>query len=196
MKIKFDENATEFYVSQTGEPDKVMNSVLVQGTKARINFIIGIKGYIRLSSLLELLGINNDNYTIDHKLTGDEAITFTEQEDGSYIIDIDISDQPEIPRWIPVKERLPEEDGKYLVSFKYNPNVYTCFFAKDINEYCENNIGSYSGLIIKDGYYVKESISGFFDLDLSQDYPNSYTAFVDSGHIVAWMPLPEAYKEV
>lgn len=98
-------------------------------------------------------------------------------------------------KWIPVKERLPEKDGRYLVSFKYNPDVHVFFFAKDIKEYCDNNIGGYSEIIIKDGHFVTKPISGFFNLGFFEDAPEEYSAFVDDGHIVAWMPLPEFYKE-
>lgn len=102
----------------------------------------------------------------------------------------------EILRWVPVKERLPEEDGRYLVSFKYNPDVHVFFFAKDIKEYCDNNIGGFGGCIIKNGNLVMNPISGFFDLGVFENAPEEYSAFVDNGHITAWMPLPEAYKEV
>ena len=99
------------------------------------------------------------------------------------------------PKWNPVKERLPEEDGRYLVSFKCNPDVHVFFFAKDIKEYCDNNISGFSGIIIKDGHSVTEPISGFFDLDFFEDAPEEHSAFVDNGHVIAWMPLPESYKE-
>ena len=58
-------------------------------------------------------------------------------------------------KWIPCSERLPEEDGMYLISTCMNC-IDTCLFYKD-----------------DDGY-------------LWVDYEES---------VIAWMPLPEAYKE-
>ncbi|QUH22184.1 DUF551 domain-containing protein [Alkaliphilus sp. B6464] len=54
--------------------------------------------------------------------------------------------------WIPVKERLPEQDT----------NVIACF---------------------DDGF-----ITGV-------EYTNDWELWADSGEVVAWMPLPEPYKE-
>lgn len=65
------------------------------------------------------------------------------------------------PVWIPVSERLPEKNGKYLV-FLTNPirNQYDNVFTSWYN------------------VYYKE-----FETDNSLDY------------VVAWMPLPEPYRE-
>lgn len=56
--------------------------------------------------------------------------------------------------WIPVTERLPEEEGVYLATFKnmFNQFVETVWFDSD-------------------GFFVKSKAT-----------------------VVAWMPLPEAYK--
>lgn len=69
----------------------------------------------------------------------------------------DIFDAPEVkpePPWIPCSERLPEENGEYLVTRE----------AKGIYKYVD---------IVK-----KTNASG----DIASD-------------IVAWMPLPSAYRE-
>ena len=61
-------------------------------------------------------------------------------------------------RWIPVSERLPEEDGLYLVT--------------DVSKY----FGAYSTYVLK-----REKAS-----------PSNCVKWAT---IVAWMPLPEPYKE-
>ena len=60
-------------------------------------------------------------------------------------------------RWIPVTEKLPEDDGYYFVTFQRN-------------------------LLTRTEQYT--SISEFRE--------DSWTEF---GHVVAWMPLPEPYRE-
>ena len=62
------------------------------------------------------------------------------------------SAQPD-QRWIPCSERLPEDEGEYLVSFD-------------------------DGFIATTGYY-----EGDFEL------------WADAGEPLAWMPLPEEYRE-
>lgn len=162
MKIKFDENATEFGILQNGEPDKIFNKVLIQHIKAMLNFRISVLGSERLSEVLRLLGINNYDYTVDYKITNDNVITFTEQKDGSYIIDIDIPDQPEVPKWIPVKERLPEEDKDYLVTGKWG-GLEIATYIKATNQW----------------------VIGYYNKDIPKEIG-----------VIAWMPLPEPYKEV
>ena len=63
---------------------------------------------------------------------------------------------PQEPRWIPVSERMPEEQGLYLVTIK-------------------------SG----DKYYI--------DTDL---YNTLYKKGFRTPNVVAWMPLPQPYREV
>jgi hypothetical protein len=63
-------------------------------------------------------------------------------------------------RWIPCSERLPEEDGDYLVTTKWK--------------------GSYSGNV-----YIETHVAYYRKKSKEWDY-------VD---IIAWMPLPEPYKE-
>lgn len=72
--------------------------------------------------------------------------------------------------WIPVSERLPEEDGRYLVTFKYGIKV------------CMVGYGSCKRTVL--GYPIGH---GWYSLEEAQYYAE------DS--IIAWMPLPEPYKE-
>lgn len=72
--------------------------------------------------------------------------------------------------WIPVDERLPEEDGRYLVTFKNGIKV------------CMVGYGSCKRTVL--GYPIGH---GWYSLEEAQYYAE------DS--IIAWMPLPEPYKE-
>lgn len=72
--------------------------------------------------------------------------------------------------WIPVSERLPEEDGRYLVTFKYGIKV------------CMVGYGSCKRTVL--GYPIGH---GWYSLEEAQYYAE------DS--IIAWMPLPEHYEE-
>lgn len=72
--------------------------------------------------------------------------------------------------WIPVSERLPEEDGRYLVTFKYGIKV------------CMVGYGSCRRTVL--GYPIGY---GWYNLEKAQYYAE------DS--IIAWMPLPKSYEE-
>lgn len=72
--------------------------------------------------------------------------------------------------WIPVSERLPEEDGTYLVTFKNGIKV------------CMVGYGSCERTVL--GYPIGH---GWYSLEEAQYYAG------DS--IIAWMPLPEHYEE-
>jgi len=72
---------------------------------------------------------------------------------------------PTEPRWIPVSERLPEENGQYLITVKYKPeagyeNIYT--------EYGEWTDGRWDMFCFGHCGEVED--------------------------IIAWMPLPESYR--
>lgn len=72
--------------------------------------------------------------------------------------------------WIPVSERLPKEDGRYLVMFKYGIKVCMVGYGS-----CKRTV---LGCPIGHGWY---------SLEEAQYYAE------DS--IIAWMQLPEPYKE-
>nr|DAH98152.1 MAG TPA: Protein of unknown function (DUF551) [Caudoviricetes sp.] len=72
--------------------------------------------------------------------------------------------------WIPVSERLPEKDGRYLVTFKNGIKV------------CMVGYGSCKRTVL--GYPIGH---GWYSLEEAQYYAE------DS--IIAWMHLPESYKE-
>ncbi len=68
--------------------------------------------------------------------------------------------------WIPVSERLPEEDGQYLITVKYKPEAdYENIYA----EHGEWNDGKWDMFCFGHCGEIED--------------------------IIAWMPLPEPYKE-
>ena len=74
--------------------------------------------------------------------------------------------EPE-PHWIPCSERLPEENGQYLITIKY----------KHVND-------SYEDVYAEHG----EWLDGKWDM-----FCFGHCGEVED--IIAWMPLPEPYKE-
>ena len=87
---------------------------------------------------------------------------------------LEITAEPE-QRWIPVSERLPEEDTDVLVS------VYFMGLQKKhgVNEY------------LKPSYYV--DIARCYDGEWSS-YSDEFKVAWDRHKVIAWQPLPEAYK--
>lgn len=86
-----------------------------------------------------------------------------------------IEDQPIVGEWIPVSERLPEEDGEYLV-------WYDC--GDDAEEGCV--VVNFDAEVGAFGYWqdrYDHHTLGFLDSD-----------FVECETATAWMPLPEPYK--
>lgn len=68
-------------------------------------------------------------------------------------------------RWIPVSERLPEENGQYLITVKYKPEA------------------DYEDIYAEHGEWA----DGRWDM-----FCFAYCGEVEG--IVAWMPLPQPYK--
>ena len=94
----------------------------------------------------------------------------------------DSADRPQ--EWIPCEERLPEEEGNYLVTFGA--------FAETING--EKVIfGDIDGSVSEIGYGCYErdifwhpTAFGWYDLDTATPF--------DKRAIKAWMPLPKPWK--
>lgn len=83
-----------------------------------------------------------------------------------------------VSRWIPVSERLPEEDGDYLLWGK----------VTDADEECYCFIGEYDSCAEQFGIW-QEHFDGTTLGCLGSD-------FYEYEQVLAWMPLPEPYKEV
>lgn len=89
-------------------------------------------------------------------------------------------------RWISVKERLPEKEGLYLVTYGTIPNhryLKLVLFAFDLFEtlmsddgYCEERFKG------KPGFYFYGDECGACILEQDSD-------------VIAWMSVPEVYKE-
>ena len=79
-------------------------------------------------------------------------------------------------RWISVCERLPEEYGEYLITWK-NPK-----YPKTYIGICECEITD-----VYDHEHNRFEVEWLFDGYITTAYPDS--------KVIAWMPLPEPYKE-
>ena len=103
----------------------------------------------------------------------EDRVRVTEYVDSSYVDCVDIEAlriaikalaQPE-QRWIPCSERLPEENGQYLITVKY------------VHEYDYEDIYSEHG----------EWVDGKWDM-----FMFGHCGKVES--VTAWMPLPEPWR--
>ena len=82
--------------------------------------------------------------------------------------------------WIPVSERLPEEDGEYLVTvkptFKNMRNyIKHCDFARNLY------------LVDEYDFVDKKGVAGFYKYDSEYGY-------YEMTEVIAWCELPEPYK--
>ena len=82
-------------------------------------------------------------------------------------------------KWIPISEKLPE-DGIYLVTIKTimldKPTVQIKSFAEDLYEVDEFD------------FRDKKGQCGWYDYD-------GETGYWEDDRVIAWMPLPEPYKQ-
>lgn len=88
-----------------------------------------------------------------------------------------IDDQPQVGGWIPVSERLPEEEGRYLCA--YGKNLMCVYsFSNDLFSVDDYDFAKYK-FEKKKGFYAYDSEWGYWEVDF----------------IKAWQPLPEPFKE-
>ena len=109
---------------------------------------------------------------------------FPDDGEGSWTYNVTakayIDAQPTIepePKWIPCSERLPDEDGDYLVLYcthsKYKPYAYDVIsFANDLYQIDEYDFND------------KKGQKGWFYCDHEYGY-------CEDNSVYAWMPLPE-----
>lgn len=78
--------------------------------------------------------------------------------------------------WISVKDRLPDEDGKYLCvkDALGTPCVNVCWFSKDLFK------------VDKYDFFDKKGIRGFYNYSSEWGYYGT--------DVTHWMPLPELPK--
>jgi len=85
---------------------------------------------------------------------------------------------PTALRWIPVTERLPEEEENVLVTVHF----------KGLNQKFPSGWNDH----IKECWYV--DIANQFD-GVWSSYSDEYKVARSRHEVIAWMPLPEPYKE-
>lgn len=92
------------------------------------------------------------------------------------LIDYAIKALEQETQWISVNEKLPEKEGdcEYLVTSRSGINILS--FAKDLYKVDEYD------------FWDKKGVSGWFDYDSEYGY-------IEIDGVIAWMPLPEEYKE-
>lgn len=112
----------------------------------------------------------------------DTEFIFTERQKEAYKKAIKALEEQQKHRWIPCSERLPEEEGEYLCWIwrfgRKSGRFLICKFTKDAYSFDKNDFDYYEGEK-KALFYKYDSEYGFYEID-----------------VVAWMPLPEPYKEV
>ena len=91
---------------------------------------------------------------------------------------IALDEVPAVNRWIPCKERLPDKDGEYLVTFEKG-------YAED---YCFSDIGIAPFEVDCEGFGIWQE--HFHPVSLG----SLGSEWVEIP-VTAWMPLPEPYKE-
>ena len=101
-------------------------------------------------------------------------------------------------KWVPVKERLPEKDGLYLITEKTTDAFGVDYYSVETAEFTDSIESKYD----EDMYEVDPEIIGkgpkFFDWTESINEwgeLNGYSYPYTIDDVIAWMPLPEAYEE-
>lgn len=86
---------------------------------------------------------------------------------------VDIIPAVDIPRWIPVTEKLPEEDKEVLISYRYKE-------GEGDTSHVNIGINTYGAM--------------YTGLTRVKDWRTPFKYFHLNYEVIAWMPLPEPYK--
>ena len=84
--------------------------------------------------------------------------------------------QADTPRWIPVTERLPEEDKEVLISYRYKE-------GEGDTSHSDIDITSYGQM-----YFGGQKVGRV------KHWRAPFEYFESNYEVIAWMPLPEPYK--
>jgi len=80
------------------------------------------------------------------------------------------------PQWIPVTERLPEEDTEVLISYRYKE-------GEGDTDHVNIDITSYG-----------TTCFGGREIHTLKEWRQPFDYFHANYEVIAWMPLPESYK--
>ena len=134
------------------------------------------KDYIRRGDVLRDISVGNWNMMMRFPKEYEAWLGKAIQLFGRVVERAPAYDVVPTPKWIPVSERLPYKDGRYLV-FKsaIAQGITSASFTHDLES-------------IADYDFKGENRPGFF-------YYDSEYGYCEMLHITHWMPLPEPPKD-